>query len=64
MCVHACACVYVSVCVTTRPECVWELSAPYFSYIVLGLLQTVNATKDARAIVGCRGEGVCECVSV
>lgn len=31
--------------------CVWEPSARHFSYIVLRLLQTVNATKDARPIV-------------
>lgn len=33
-----------------RP-CVWEPRAPHFSYIVLLLLQTVNATKDAQPIV-------------
>lgn len=35
---------------TCRP-CVWEPRAPHFSYIVLLLLQTVNATKDAQPIV-------------
>lgn len=35
---------------TCRP-CVWEPRAPHFSYIVLPLLQTVNATKDAQPIV-------------
>lgn len=35
---------------TCRP-CVWEPCAPHFSYIVLFLLQTVNATKDAQPIV-------------
>lgn len=35
---------------TCRP-CVWEPCAPHFSYIVLLLLQTVNATKDAQPIV-------------
>ncbi len=35
---------------TCRP-CVWEPRAPHFSYIVLLLLQTVNATKDAQLIV-------------
>lgn len=44
---------------TCRP-CVWEPRAPHFSYIVLPLLQTVNATKDAQPIVALgqlRGEG-------
>lgn len=35
---------------TCRP-CVWEPRTPHFSYIVLLLLQTVNATKDAQPIV-------------
>jgi len=35
---------------TCRP-CVWEPRAPHFSYIVLLVLQTVNATKDAQPIV-------------
>lgn len=29
----------------------WEPRATHFSYIVLWLLQTVNATKDAESIV-------------
>lgn len=37
--------------VRTRRPCVWEPCAPHFSYIVLFLLQTVNATKDAQPIV-------------
>lgn len=35
----------------TCRACVWEPRAPHFSYIVLLLLQTVNATKDAQPIV-------------
>lgn len=35
----------------TCQPCVWEPRAPHFSYIVLPLLQTVNATKDAQPIV-------------
>lgn len=33
-------------------SCVWETGPPLFSYIVSLLLQTVNSTKDAQAIVG------------
>lgn len=33
-------------------SCVWETGPPLFSYIVPLLLQTVNSTKDAQAIVG------------
>lgn len=35
----------------TCRACVWEPCAPHFSDIVLLLLQTVNATKDAQPIV-------------
>lgn len=41
---------------TCRPR-VWEPRAPHFSYIVLLLLQTVNATKDAQPIVAWTAEG-------
>lgn len=41
----------VCVCLQGRQAHVWEPCAPHFSYIVLSLLQTVNATKDAQPIV-------------
>lgn len=44
-------CVCVRVCVWACGGCVWEPRAPLFSYIVPLLLQTVNSTKDAQAIV-------------
>ncbi len=49
--VGSAVCCRVCVCVWACGGCVWEPCAPLFSYIVPLLLQTVNSTKDAQAIV-------------